>query len=364
MPIIISSSPTIVDVISNRTKYQHESYYDLVDTDISQLITIPDISQLRIQAKNYAYVGGSIGNTRIPSTPDSPFAEQQEPYYPDGNPTNFYYAFMADEHALFYIKTIFPEREVATYRWEVNGQLKSNLPFLLIYNLVPDRFIDSGLTGTPYGGFGTLNEVTCIATNQRGKEIRQSVFYKCDDAIQNTGDGVFPPLNYRKAGKGYYVFDSSKFYGTELSEAERQEPYMKVSEGSDAEIDSVKYNGFTFSEWKAALNDRNLLVFDNAGIDENKFGEPSVLLDRFGMKAASFLELWDNGYKSGTGGGSSKEKNKWPEYKFGEHKLRYLSTDAWLFAIFSGEIHPLWNVRTNVDYPGGARDGIVFNWKV
>jgi len=250
MAFVISSISDRIDIVSRRSSYASESYYDNIDTDISQLLTIPAPSELRIQAANYYLLYDTRGNSKYPNTIDDPYRWLEDPYFPDGNPTNFFYGFMAGEHALFYVKTLKPERNLFTYKWEVNGEEKGTGPSLMLYNLSPDVYIDTEFNDNApdvlegaYEGFGDLVDVSCIATDVRGRETRQSAYFKCDD-IMGMGDGRFTARtggrntqnvedniyysNLRRTLRQYTDFDVNVFNDESLSEAARQSPLTDV----------------------------------------------------------------------------------------------------------------------------------------
>lgn len=184
--IITDRESSNLNFRGDRSSYLASSYFDNLDTDISQLLTVPDPTELRIEAANWYTIFDNDGNSKYPNTEDNPFAYLRDSYYPDGNPTNFNYAFMAGEHAVFYVRNIQPERNLFTYRWEIDGNVKSEGPSLTLYNLTPDTFegnIVDGIIRGAFAGFGQEREVVCIATNKNGKEIRQSLSYKCDEFI-------------------------------------------------------------------------------------------------------------------------------------------------------------------------------------
>ena len=191
--IITDRESSNLNFRGDRSSYLASSYFDNLDTGISQLLTVPAPTELRIEAANWQTIIDNDGNSKYPNTEDDQFAYLRDSYYPDGNPTNFNYAFMAGEHAVFYVRNIQPERNLFTYRWEIDGNVKSEGPSLTLYNLTPDIWPgegdeDDGSLRGAFAGFGQEREVVCIATNKNGKEIRQSLSYKCDDLIGIPGE--------------------------------------------------------------------------------------------------------------------------------------------------------------------------------
>ncbi len=56
------------------------------------------------------------------------------------------------------------------------------------------------------------------------------------------------------------------------------------------------------------------------------------------------LEIYNNGWKEGKGGGKEKNSKRMDGYSNNEYKERYPTPSAWLEAVFLGEIRPYWNV--------------------
>ncbi len=198
---------SIVDFRAGRTRYDYDSYFDTLDTEISELLTVPVPTELRIEAANWQTIADSDGSSKYPNTKDEPWKYLVDSYYPDGNATNFNYLFMAGEHAVFYVRNIQPERNLFTYRWEIDGNVKSEGPSLTLYNLRPDIWPgegdeDDGSFRGAYPGFGQKREVVCIATNKNGKEIRQSLSYKCDEFVGI--DGILKETNRNKLVDGLW----------------------------------------------------------------------------------------------------------------------------------------------------------------
>lgn len=252
--IITDRESSNLNFRGDRSSYLASSYFDNLDTDISQLLTVPAPTELRIEAANWQTIIDNDGNSKYPNTEDDQFAYLRDSYYPDGNPTNFNYAFMAGEHAVFYVRNIQPERNLFTYRWEIDGDVKSEGPSLTLYNLRPDIFEGDFTFG--FAGFGQEREVVCIATNKNGKEIRQSLSYKCDDLIGIPGeigednrnlkvDGLWQ-VNRRNAYIHYleylssldipvppappvYEFDPEIFYDESLPDSVRFRPLKETT---------------------------------------------------------------------------------------------------------------------------------------
>ena len=330
--IVSTLENSIVDFRASRTRYEYDSYFDTLDTEISELLTVPEISNLKIQAAKdfggtgtgWAQILNSKGLSHFPreSRPDV-IAEEISAYVPEGNPTDFSYGYAEGEHALFFVKTISPNREFAKYYWEVNGERKSDGPILTLYNL-PDTGND-------------IQTVTCVAVDPRGRERRQSLTYICNSTISNA---EIVDENYRKSALGYLAPNLSVFYDTSLSEEQRQKPFERVV----SEDSLLRIQGLTFTAWKDIIKQRDRVVFINAGIDENEFGEPARILNDDDSLAGTFFEIYNNGWKSGTGGGKEKNNKRMAGYKNDEHKQRYPTPHAWLEAVFLGEIRPYWNV--------------------
>ena len=341
---------SILDFRAGRTRYDYDSYFDTLDTEISELLTVPEISNFKIEAAKdfggtgtgWAKILNSKGLSHFPreSPPASGvIAEEINAYVPEGNPTDFSYGYAVDEHAVFFVKTISPNREFAKYYWEVNGERKSDGPILTLYNL-PDTGND-------------IQTVTCVAVDPRGRERRQSLTYICNSDIFGA--------NYRNRGLGYLTPNLSVFYDTSLSELKRQKPFDRV----DSEDNRIRINGLAFDAWKQAIKKPERVRFKNAGTDEDEFGEPDRILNDDDSLAGTFFEIYNNGWKSGTGGGKEKNKKRMDGYKNDEHKQRYPTPSAWLEAVFLGEIRPYWSViRYYGGYYGDANwFGIEIDWK-
>jgi len=341
---------SIVDFRAGRTRYDYDSYFDTLDTEISELLTVPEISNLKIEAAKdfggtgtgWAQILNSKGLSHFPrESRPGVIAEEISAYVPEGNPTDFSYGYAVGEHALFFVKTISPTREFAKYYWEVNGERKSDGPILTLYNLSD--------TGTD------IQTVTCVAVDPRGRERRQSLTYICNSDI--FGTEISAGENYREKGLGYLAPNLSVFYDTSLSEEQRQKPFQRV----DSEDGRLRINGLVFTSWKEAIKKRERVRFKNAGIDENRFGEPDRILNDDDSLSGTFLEIYNNGWKSGKGGGKENNSKRMDGYSNNEHKERYPTPSAWLEAVFLGEIRPYWNVPT--DAQSGYDYGIEIDWK-
>jgi len=345
---------SILDFRAGRTRYDYDSYFDTLDTEISELLTVPEISNFKIEAAKdfggtgtgWAKILNSKGLSHFPreSPPASGvIAEEINAYVPEGNPTDFSYGYAENEHALFFVKTISPNREFAKYYWEVNGERKSDGPILTLYNLSD--------TGTD------IQTVTCVAVDPRGRERRQSLTYICSSSIYDTGGAG----TYREKGLGYLAPNLSVFYDTSLSEEQRQKPFDLVV--SDDNLLQIK--GLTFASWKDIIKQRDRVRFKNAGIDESYFGKPYRILNDDDSLSGAFLEIYDRGWKYGTGGGKQKNNRRMDGYSNNAHRERYPTPSGWLEAVFLGDIRPYWNV---IRYYGGYYGdpnwiGIEIDWK-
>lgn len=349
---ISDTSSSYVNFAGTRTRYQYDSYFDGVDTSISQLITIPPISNFRIEAAKDFGGTGTGWSQILDSKGLSHFAKEDAPagsiareisaYVPDGNPTDFAYGYALDEHALFFVKTITPNRELIKFKWEVNGQLTQEGPFLTLFNL-QDTQEDVQL-------------VTCIAEDPRGRQERITAKYICNPGILSS---EITGTNYRNSGLGFLVPDFAVFQDTTLPEDTRQKPFYRVDTGESSDT----RDGLTFSEWKAAISNRDLIKFKNAGIDENQYGEPEALLDASGNLAGAFKEIYDNGWLRGAGGGKENPTKRMPGYMNNEHRVNYPSEASWLLAVFLKELAPIWNKKIGFDRPDFEPFGIEIDWK-
>jgi len=349
--IVSTPENSIVDFRASRTRYDYDSYFDTLDTEISELLTVPEISNFKIEAaKDFGETGTGTGWAQILNSKGlSHFSREERPnviapeeisaYVPEGNPTDFSYGYAVDEHAVFFVKTISPNREFAKYYWEVNGERKSDGPILTLYNLSD--------TGTD------IQTVTCVAVDPRGRERRQSLTYICSSSIYDTGGAG----TYREKGLGYLAPNLSVFYDTSLSEEQRQKPFDLVV--SDDNLLQIK--GLTFASWKDIIKQRDRVRFKNAGIDESYFGKPYRILNDDDSLSGAFLEIYDRGWKYGTGGGKQKNNRRMDGYSNNAHRERYPTPSAWLEAVFLGEIRPYWKVPT--DAPSGYDYGIEIDWK-
>jgi len=237
--IIRDRESSNLNFIGDRTSYIKSSYFDNLDTDISQLLTVPVPTELRIEAANWQFIADNDGNSKHPNTKDEPYKYLGDSYYPDGNATNFTYAFMAGEHAVFYVREIQPERNLFTYRWEIDGNVKSKGPSLTLYNLRPDIWPEAE---GGYAGHGQKREVVCIATNKNGKEIRQSFTYKCDEFIGITGTFWDAAIDKNRKVDGLWLFNRRNLRINYLREFP---PSSGPTVGSVNLYDPISITGYT-----------------------------------------------------------------------------------------------------------------------